>query len=269
MNQPLMVVDWDQVILPERVEVVTDERGASVLRVPASPRRERIQLAVLAPEITSEAWAVIGRIRYEDVQGRGYLEMWSVFPDGARYFSRTMSESGPLAALSGTSPWRDLVLPFYSSPEAADPSRLELSLVVGEHGPIELGPLKVVEMSADTPIGDLLTDGWWGSRTSGWMGGVGGAIVGLFGAFIGWASSRGNRLGLALVSAWALAGVGVALLCAAVVAVVLSQPVSVWLVPCVLGVVAAVAAVSALPTIRRRRADAEDRLLRAQEISGR
>jgi len=268
-DEPLMVVDWGTIPLPGGTEVVADEGGSSVLLIPAAPQPEEIHIATIAPEITAEAWAVLGRIRYEDVRGPGYLEMWSVFPGGARYFSRTVAESGPLAGLNGTSRWRDFALPFYGTPEAPAPIRLEINLVVGEHGPIEMGPLRVVGMSPETPIGDLLAGGWWNSRTSGWIGGVGGLLVGLLGAFIGWAAARGNCPGVAVVCAWALVGVGAAALAIGAAALSLGQPFSVWFVPCLLGSVAIAGGVAILPTIRRRREDTEDRLLRAQEISGR
>lgn len=98
--------------------------------------------------------------------------------------------------------------------------------------------------------GDLLAGGWWKSRTSGWIGGVGGLLVGLLGAFIGWAAARGNCPGVAIVCAWVLVGVGAAALAVGAAALSLGQPFSVWFVPCLLGLVAIVVGVAILPILR-------------------
>ena len=49
-----------------------------------------------APAVTGDSYAITGKVAYEGVEGDGYLEMWSVFPDGSRYFSRTLDDAGPL-----------------------------------------------------------------------------------------------------------------------------------------------------------------------------
>src|SRR5689334_24000800 len=41
------------------------------------------------PQIAGPRYVVSGEVRYQDVEGQGYLEMWTVFPDGQRFFSRT------------------------------------------------------------------------------------------------------------------------------------------------------------------------------------
>ena len=55
------------------------------------------------PAITSLHYAVEGTVRYENVSARSYLEMWSWFANGGRYFSRTLGESGPTKYLEGSS----------------------------------------------------------------------------------------------------------------------------------------------------------------------
>ena len=65
-------------LAPERAEI-------------EGPASARI-LVVEAPAVEGDAYAIHGRVAYEGVEGEGYLEMWSVFPDGSRYFSRTLEE---------------------------------------------------------------------------------------------------------------------------------------------------------------------------------
>lgn len=52
-------------------------------------------LTLTQPPITRARYAITGSVRYEGVQGTAFLEMWSVFPDGGRYFSRTLATEEP------------------------------------------------------------------------------------------------------------------------------------------------------------------------------
>ena len=103
-------------------------------------------IAVDAPDLGRVGFSVRGRVRYSDVAGSGYLEMWSVFADGGRYFSRTLGAEGPMAVVTGTSDWRPFELPFFLE-GAAPPSRLEINVVLPGSGTVEIGPLEVVRLA--------------------------------------------------------------------------------------------------------------------------
>ena len=57
-------------------------------------------LRISAPPITKRLYALVGEVKYEGVQGDGYLELWNQFPPlkpnmpGGRYFSRTFGGLG-------------------------------------------------------------------------------------------------------------------------------------------------------------------------------
>lgn len=87
----------------------------------AAARRTRV---VEAPVVAGDQYAVSGTVVYENVEGVGYLEMWSEFPDGGRYFSRSLDVGGPMRKLSGTSAERAFTLPFFPTPGAPRPVRL-------------------------------------------------------------------------------------------------------------------------------------------------
>src|SRR5512140_1405016 len=70
-------------------------------------------LTVDEPGITTTRYALVGEVSCEGVGGTGFLEMWSLFADGGRYFSRSLAEQGPLASLRGTAGPRRFVLPFF------------------------------------------------------------------------------------------------------------------------------------------------------------
>ncbi len=47
------------------------------------------------PGVQPPRFQIDGSVRHEDVVGTAYFEMWTVLPDGSRYFTRTLAESGP------------------------------------------------------------------------------------------------------------------------------------------------------------------------------
>lgn len=117
-------------------------------------------------------WALRGTVSAEGVGGTAYLELWNVLPQTGRFFSRTLADDGPLAALRGTVAERPFLLPFDAHAPVA-PLALELNAVVPS-GRLVLGPLSLVAFegrhelyAAVSPVGS-------------WAGAVGGA-----GAFFG------------------------------------------------------------------------------------
>ena len=70
----------------------------------------------------------------------------SHFSRGGAFFTRTLLESGPLAALTGSSDWRPAVLPFQSSSSA--PEALELRVVLPAGGTVMLAPFELRQYQA-------------------------------------------------------------------------------------------------------------------------
>lgn len=157
-------------------------------------------LAVIErPELGFPGWVVETEIRYEEVGGLGYLEMWSVFPDGSRFFTRTLGTEGPMAALSGDSASRLVQLPFSVDRELM-PSRLEVNLVLPEGGTVWVGSLRLSSLPETTGA-------WWGDEASPLVG-VAGSLVGMLGAAVGVLAGRrrGRRPVLAVMAAAAVLG---------------------------------------------------------------
>jgi len=126
---------------------------------------------------TSSLFAVEGQIRYRDVQGDAYLEMWTVFPDGSRYFSRTLLDDGPMKKISGTSDWRVFSLPFtITTSPLPERVTLEINLVMPGRGIIDIGPFRIANLSPDL----YREHGyWWTGQTAGWIGGLFGVGIAL------------------------------------------------------------------------------------------
>ena len=103
---PLETRDWSAEALPAGATLVAGGAGAgkaSVQVVNPGPGPLRATLAVFRrPALSTPYWSVRGRVRTEGVAGQGFLEMWSTFPDGSSFFSRTLAAEGPMRSLAGT-----------------------------------------------------------------------------------------------------------------------------------------------------------------------
>jgi hypothetical protein len=245
-SEPSVTVDWNQTaplsgrVVDGAVEVTSSGTGGT------------FPLVAIADPVTSvSGYALTGRVRYRGVAGVGFLEMWSVFPNGGRYFSRTLAGDGPQARISGDSEWRDFELPFYLN-GSERPVRLELGLVLAGAGRVWIGPLELTAPGATTSA-------WWSDRTGGLIGGIAGSLIGITGAIVGVLIVRGRGRRAVLTTMAALAIAGSALFVAGAAALALSQPYAVYF-PLLLGGIILVAVFG--PGFRRARRAYEDVELR-------
>jgi hypothetical protein len=240
--------------------------GATVLQLRATGPTSFHLITIDHPPIAGPAYALTGQIRHEGVEGQGYLEMWSLFPDGQRFFSRTLASQGPLAALHGDSPWRPFGLPFDLTGASQVPSRLEINVVLPGRGTVWLGPLHLGQSSA--PAGTAL-GGWWSERFGTLVGAMLGSVVGVVGAIIGLLGGRGKarRLVVALLVGMIAVSGGLVLLGAAAASI--AQPRHVWYPLLAIGGASGIIALVILPAMRRRYAADELRRIQAMDAGPR
>jgi hypothetical protein len=205
-------------------------------------------VALESPAVTGNSYAITGTVAYEGVEGDAYLEMWSQFPDGSRYFSRTLGEAGPQGKLRGSSPERPFELAFFLTPDAPRPVRLEVNAVLPAGGRVTLRGLRFREAAEATGA----PGAWWSAQTGGWIGGVAGSAVGVLGALIGTLCSLGRGRRFVVAGLVALGVAGLVSLAVGGVALALGQPYEVWYPLVLLGVLDPVIAFSLLPSVRRR-----------------
>jgi hypothetical protein len=194
LERPATAVEGGPVgYLGERLEV--EHPGPGALAVPL--------LVLERPGLDSDLYALVGRVRYRIGHGQGYLELWSVFPGGGRYFSRTLAASGPMGALSGESDWRAFVLPFQNQPGQARPERLELNLVLAGQGQVALERLELVTFAPGEEPGAALGASWFGPAA-----GLAGGLLGVLGAVLGFLLSRARARRFVLACLGGMAVVG-------------------------------------------------------------
>jgi hypothetical protein len=208
-------------------------------------------LEIDGPRIAGASYRIVGKVAYEGVEEEGYLEMWSEFADGGRYFSRTMGASGPMGKLFGSSPARPFELPFQLDPNGPKPVRLELAVVLMGPGLVTLSDLRF-----ESEPGLASAGAWWSDRTAGLVGGLIGSAVGILGALIGTLASLGRGRAFVLGSLQLMAGLGAVSLAAGLVALSLGQPYAVWYPLTLTGALCGALGLGLRGTVRRRYAGA-------------
>lgn len=211
------------------------------------------------PDIKSERYVVKGWVKYDDVEGDGYMESWNHF-GGDAFFSRTLGEQkGPMQKIAGTSAWRVFVLPF-NAEKGARPDRIEVNLVLAGKGKVVLTDLRLVDLG-DAKAG--ATGAWWTERQSGWLGGILGCACAALGMSATFVARRSLSRSIAIAKA--ATACGTVLLAGALVAALAGQPWHVWYLLGLIGLILTVVFATHLPRIRRQAIEFELRRLSAAD----
>lgn len=220
--------------------------GRAALKI-ESTNADGLQLTLLTidkPKISRILYVVQGEIRYDRVQGDGFLEMWNYFPPAkpglpeGQYFSRTMGESGETGKIRGTSDWRLFELPFNSTGASGVPTRLQINLHLPGRGTVYLGPVTLVEYHADRPAVSRhpgydwffgrTSHPWWSSSASIWASNLGTLLLLCSGLLIGLLCWKGKGRGFVVALLKVHVGLGVLCGVASVTAFAQHQPFAVW-----------------------------------------
>jgi hypothetical protein len=264
---------WDDLQKQGRIStgtVLAPEAGSSdrrleIKRTAATPSTATV-LTIERPQVTGPRYRLSGRVRYENVEGAGYLEMWNYFPGGGQYFSRTLADAGPMMKLQGSSGWRTFVLPFDAT-GAPPPTRLVVNVVLPGRGTVYLGSL---ELSDEGGAALGLPDDASTNRIAGLAGGVAGAVIGALGALIGVLTSLGRARRFVIASATSLIAFGTLAFLAGIAAFVSARSYSsAYPVLLLLGFVSSVVPLTLLPTIKTRYEEIELRTMRAHDLGQR
>ena len=171
-------------------------------------------------------------VAIRDMVEPAYLELWAVYDDGSRFFSRTVDQQG-IGVLRDAGSGR-VELPFGLS--STVPDSLELNAVLPGGGHIEIGAVVLFEVDGVVALVDG-SDGWWSATTAGIVGGVAGAAIGILGAVLGSLASRRAAREFVMATLKLGTAVGVMSAAAGLVALALGQPYEVWFVLLLLGAI--------------------------------
>ncbi len=96
-----------------------------------------------------------------------------------------------MGQLSGSSSWREFVLPFLNREGGPAPQKLVLNLVLKGAGTVEIGPIELVQYGRDETMAGG-GPGWWSDQHAGLLGGIVGSMLGILGAVVGALGSAGR-----------------------------------------------------------------------------
>lgn len=244
-QQSLVQYDWNQLAksgeLLGGAPTTVDGRTALLIQNTNDTPLQVQLLKIKKPPVKNTVYAIRGELKYERVQGDGYLEMWNFYPPikkglpEGQYFSRTLGVSGEMGKIAGTSNWRPFVLPFDRTGASGPPTRLELNLFLPGSGTVYLGPIELVEYPPGVSLAGATAPGaWWSDQTAGLVGGIGGAAIGCLASLLAWLASRGKARPLVTSTFLALIAFGGVLAVGGFLALIFKQPYGVWF-PLVLG----------------------------------
>ena len=197
--------------IQDSIEILSETRTERGIEIPpgvvfienATPERVEIPLLVLDhPSISSNSYSIMGEVFHVDVEDEGYLETWNHFDQGGPYFTRTMSEFGPMRWLANTSMgFREFSLPFQTGGGSdSRTTKVELNLVLPSTGRVYLRNLRLVEYTGFSDPHSTPGE-WWSPRVSGTVGGLLGVLGGLLGTLLGLCGplvSKGKAKGITM-----------------------------------------------------------------------
>jgi hypothetical protein len=157
------------------------------------------------PQLTTSRWMVRGKVRYRDVEGRSYLETWNSVA-GGEYFSRDF--------ITGSSDWRDFVLPFDASGAGGPPQRIVLNVAFAGKGTVELDQIEVLDQPS----------AWFTEPEAGGIFGVLGSVFGVLAGLMGALAGAGRARAAAFTIWRALVMGGAVSVGLGVLAVIDEQP---------------------------------------------
>jgi hypothetical protein len=273
-QEKLLDLNWKE--LAQRDELLGGEvismDGTSVLRIENTGNTPlKIQLFRISnPSITNLTYAIIGQVKYHNVQRDAYLEMWNYFPPlqpagqtgfgEVGYYSRTLGTSGEMGKITGTSDWRNFSLPFDRNGASGLPTRLEINIFLPGHGTVYLRSAELVEYQDTNVItGNPASNLWWSEKDAPWIGVIGGPIIGCLGALLGWLSGKGKARRLVLAVWQACIAAGILLLIGWFIALATRQPGYVSMPLLVFGIVTTTVFGTIFPTAKKRYDDFEIR----------
>jgi hypothetical protein len=155
-----------------------------------------------------------------------------------------------------TSNWK----PYTFAVEEGSPSSLELQISMQSVGTIYLRPIKL--------LGTAESLNWWSSQQIGLIGGIGGSVIGCFGALLGLLASKGSARTFVLATMKIFIALGILLTIAGFIAVVSHQPYAVWYALLLPGVILTLVFSLTLPSIQRRYDELEIRRMTSIDTMG-
>jgi hypothetical protein len=192
---------------------------------------------------TTSIYVVRGEVQFHDIEGKPYLEMWNIMPDGNRYFSRHEIVGSAKnewdknvwgrRIRTETSGWHEFELPFNLLHYQPQSVTLEINVVMPGKGMIEVSGLTISDVRMmRSDVSTPAAGEWFDGATAGIIGGIVGTACGIYGAALGSLAGfliprgRGRKFLLGMIVCTNIIGITSILI--GISALLLGQPYHVW-----------------------------------------
>lgn len=261
--------DWKDVAQQQTLpgELVSMD-GGSVLKIENTndSSHDILVIKISDPAIIKNAYFLVCTMKYENVAspngffGNGSLLLsCSVPPAALTGNGRTITrpaENG--SGIRSIRDWKACQFAIVRDALEGLPTQLELHLVMPAQGTVYLRPIRLYGVAGS----------WWSPQQAGLIGGIGGSMIGCFGALLGLLASKGRARNFVLTTMKIFMVLGILLTIAGFVAVVSKQPYAVWYPLLLPGVILTLVFSLNLPAIQRRYDELEIRRMTSVDAMG-
>jgi hypothetical protein len=236
--------------------------GYSVLKIQKTNdlRQDILLLKISDSSIIKRTHFFVFEAKREDIMSSLRLSfkllcsLSPVAPDGIGRTTEAGTHYG--GTIDGTN-WTLVQFSIVRDALVGSPTQLELHLVWQGRGTIYVRPIRVFGVAGS----------WWSSQQIGLIGGIGGSVIGCFGALLGWLAGKGKSRNFVLTTVRIFIGLGILLTIAGLIAVALKQPYAVWYALLLPGVILTLIFSLNLPSIQRRYDELEIRRMTSIDAS--
>jgi hypothetical protein len=263
--------DWNDLARQQTLpgELISMD-GGSVLKIEstngsANSPQDFLVMKISDPAIIKKAYFLVCTMKYENFdsqisRGDSFIHLLCSVPPAAlvgdgRTIAR-LAENG--SGIVGTRDWKPFQFAVVRDALEGLPTKLELHLVLQSRGTIYIRPIRIYGV----------TGSWWSPQQIGLIGGIGGSVIGCFGALLGLLASKGKARSFVLATMKIFIALGILLTIAGFVAVVSSQPYAVWYALLLPGVILTLVFSLTLPSIQRRYDELEIRRMTSVDAMG-
>jgi hypothetical protein len=257
--------DWNDLARQHELSIgeVISIDGYSVLKIQkTNDARQDISLLKISDSsiIKGAHFLICEARRHEDELGslrlsfRLLCSFSPVVPGG---FGKTIEAETDNAGTIDHTNWTPVKFAVVHDALVGSPTQLELHLVWEGRGTIYVRPIRVFGV-----VGS-----WWSSQQIGLIGGIGGLVIGCFGALLGCLAGMGKARNFVLTTMKIFIALGILLTIAGFVAVVSKQPYAVWYALLLPGVILTLIFSLNLPSIQRRYDELEIRRMTSIDAS--
>jgi hypothetical protein len=270
--------DWKDLAKQQALpgEVITMD-GSSVLKIETTndtilrdnteaPPQQISLLKISDPSVIRKTYFLVCEVKTKGVFGfenkQSSLSLMCSLPpatfggDGRTIDAKTINNS--IGTIYGTSKWRSIQFAVDRNAIEGLPTHLELHLEMLGRGTIYLRPIRLYGVAGS----------WWSPEQTSLIGGIGGSLIGCFGALLGILASKGKARNFVLTTMKIFIVLGILLTIAGFVAVMSKQPYAVWYALLLPGVILTLVFSLNLPSIQRRYDELEIRRMTSVDTMG-